>query len=219
MSILKVLFIHIISYKHPTHIIKHQEHHEPTIVSINNPPPKLSTINNKTKSDMPSTRVWYCCSCGFGPCNESIDYFCPNCQARRCHNCTASKISNRYNYGLTGEAESNPYPKAFTPAGFNTKACNINPPSQPFSLPQQHLERAPLALMPTQSPPTCLATGHQHSANGPSIGDIFQHGGLSKKSPSSYYYCCQCHDGPKLYDLQPVCINCDHRICRSCKPA
>ncbi|RAL06067.1 uncharacterized protein BO80DRAFT_420377 [Aspergillus ibericus CBS 121593] len=33
------------------------------------------------------------------------------------------------------------------------------------------------------------------------------------------YYCCQCGDGPKLWENQPWCILCRHRACSGCKPA
>ncbi|PYH31486.1 uncharacterized protein BO87DRAFT_126440 [Aspergillus neoniger CBS 115656] len=33
------------------------------------------------------------------------------------------------------------------------------------------------------------------------------------------YFCCQCGDGPKLWDRQPRCVICQHSICGYCKPA
>lgn len=48
-----------------------------------------------------STTVWYCCTCSFGPCNDSIDYNCPDCQRPRCSTCMTSRISttiDNYNY-------------------------------------------------------------------------------------------------------------------------
>jgi hypothetical protein len=162
---------------------------------------------------MPSTKVWYCCDCGFGPWNESIDYFCPNCQARRCSNCKASKISNRYNYGLPGEPEVNPFPEVFTAAGFDT-----NTSSRPFNLPQIHHEKISETLRPPRILPTYFGTGHQHSTDRPSISDIFQYGGLINSHPNAYY-CCSCNDGPKLYENQPRCVNCSHFVCSHCRPA
>jgi hypothetical protein len=166
---------------------------------------------------MPSTTVWYCCECGYGPCNISIDVFCPDCQRQRCGGCKISRISNRYNYNyqLHGLAEINPYPEAFKAVNLNTNAYNLDPSPRPFNLPLEHLEGASLALTPTQIPPTCFGTGHQHSTDGPSIGDIFQHEGLINNCPVTYY-CCQCKDGPKLYVNQPVCVNCNHRACSLC---
>lgn len=167
---------------------------------------------------MPSTIVWYCCACGFGPCNNSLDSSCPSCHVDRCYNCRTAKISNRYNCGLPGDAEASLFHKAYTYAGPNADAYNISPPSAPFNPPQQHLERASLALTPNQRPPTCFHTGNHHSAENPSIGEIFKHGGLINSSPITWY-CCQCNDGPKLYDIQVSCINCDHVICSFCKSA
>jgi hypothetical protein len=28
--------------------------------------------------------------------------------------------------------------------------------------------------------------------------------------------CCKCEDGPKLYENQPSCVMCHHRICDEC---
>ncbi|OJI79348.1 hypothetical protein ASPTUDRAFT_47947 [Aspergillus tubingensis CBS 134.48] len=33
------------------------------------------------------------------------------------------------------------------------------------------------------------------------------------------YFCCQCGDGPKLWDRQPRCVICSHSICGYCMPA
>ncbi|KAL5359390.1 hypothetical protein BJX96DRAFT_174308 [Aspergillus floccosus] len=30
------------------------------------------------------------------------------------------------------------------------------------------------------------------------------------------YICCQCHDGPKVYNVQPQCVNCHHSACSNC---
>uniref|UniRef100_A0A093UVB6 Synaptotagmin-like protein 4 n=1 Tax=Talaromyces marneffei PM1 TaxID=1077442 RepID=A0A093UVB6_TALMA len=168
---------------------------------------------------MPSTTVWYCCGCGYGPCNYSIDDYCPDCQRRRCGACKIARISNRYNYSyqLQGVAETNPYPEVFTAAGFDTNTYDIHPLLRPFKPSHGHHERISLALRPSQLPPTLLDTGHQVLTDSPSIGDIFQHGGLKNSRPVTYY-CCQCNDGPKLYANQPRCVSCNHVVCGNCKP-
>ncbi|RMJ27361.1 hypothetical protein PHISP_01741 [Aspergillus sp. HF37] len=30
------------------------------------------------------------------------------------------------------------------------------------------------------------------------------------------YFCCSCNDGPKTYNMQPVCVNCQHKACKYC---
>lgn len=37
--------------------------------------------------------------------------------------------------------------------------------------------------------------------------------------PAVYWYCCACHDGPKVIAIQPACVICDHVRCRTCKLA
>ncbi|KAF7592635.1 hypothetical protein BBP40_012657 [Aspergillus hancockii] len=33
---------------------------------------------------------------------------------------------------------------------------------------------------------------------------------------SYLYICCQCNDGPKLYNNQPKCVMCQHTACPNC---
>ncbi|CAI7626003.1 Zinc finger, RanBP2-type [Penicillium expansum] len=33
------------------------------------------------------------------------------------------------------------------------------------------------------------------------------------------YICCQCGDGPKLYNMQPTCYVCSHQACSNCPTA
>ncbi|GIK00241.1 hypothetical protein Aspvir_004261 [Aspergillus viridinutans] len=37
-------------------------------------------------------------------------------------------------------------------------------------------------------------------------------------SQTYMYICCQCGDGPKVYNVQPRCTECNHIVCSSCKP-
>ncbi|KAF7167458.1 hypothetical protein CNMCM6106_003018 [Aspergillus hiratsukae] len=37
-------------------------------------------------------------------------------------------------------------------------------------------------------------------------------------SQTYMYICCQCGDGPKVYNVQPRCIECQHIVCSGCKP-
>jgi hypothetical protein len=44
----------------------------------------------------------------------------------------------------------------------------------------------------------------------------------SHKAPSSslktsLYTCCRCHDGPKVWEHQRRCVNCNHTACSSCR--
>jgi hypothetical protein len=40
--------------------------------------------------------------------------------------------------------------------------------------------------------------------------------GVRSHSDTYMYICCQCHDGPKIYNHQPKCISCEHNACSNC---
>ncbi|EAW12753.1 uncharacterized protein ACLA_011800 [Aspergillus clavatus NRRL 1] len=41
---------------------------------------------------------------------------------------------------------------------------------------------------------------------------------MGKVYSNTYMYiCCQCGDGPKVYNVQPQCIICQHIACSSCR--
>ncbi|EKV12972.1 hypothetical protein PDIG_31990 [Penicillium digitatum PHI26] len=31
------------------------------------------------------------------------------------------------------------------------------------------------------------------------------------------YICCSCGDGPKVYNIQPRCVVCNHTVCSKCQ--
>jgi hypothetical protein len=157
---------------------------------------------------MPESSVWYCCKCKLGPWNITLDVSCPNCDEPRCFQCdkesvdmhTASQmLSHRQNFSSIG----------------NTHTCNKLQPAETLCNQPVHLERTCIApsLTPTARRPLMPEPQAMHTYN------IFNFGGLLRQMPSNFYYCCQCNDGPKMYENQPMCVSCCHTICYNCRPA
>ncbi|KAE8378603.1 hypothetical protein BDV26DRAFT_188705 [Aspergillus bertholletiae] len=36
------------------------------------------------------------------------------------------------------------------------------------------------------------------------------------RTNGNLYICCKCSDGPKLYEIQPQCVICNHYVCQDC---
>ena len=71
----------------------------------------------------------------------------------------------------------------------------------------------------------CISTNHGASLLASAIPvDIPNYHGHGLTEPvmnsgTNLYYCCKCNDGPKLFNNQPQCVMCEHRVCPSCLPA
>lgn len=42
-------------------------------------------------------------------------------------------------------------------------------------------------------------------------------GGAKVYEQTYLYICCNCKDGPKTHNMQPVCVMCNHRACSGCE--
>jgi hypothetical protein len=162
---------------------------------------------------MPCHRIWYCCACNFGPNNFDIDLNCPSCYTRRCHGCTLEMASHSYHAGTS------PYPGVpqlliLTNAGHTHCGETSNRPSGGT------LSSSPSSFCGRPPVPSSAGDPDMHQASIADSHDLLQHGGIMNQRPSGAgYYCCQCKDGPKLWEVQPVCVNCSHYVCPSCTPA
>lgn len=173
------------------------------------------------KLAMPSTTVWYCCKCLYGPLNDIIDLTCPNCHSDRCRSCETTTISQRYCYQNQEMAGTSLYPEVSRVSGYAFAADKLDlAAARPFEIQTESCqERSPLVTAPLTSPTwvNCSHLVPSMEAPPPSR-DIFRHGGRANKCPYSYY-CCQCNSGPNLYDIQPACVSCDHKACAFCRAA
>jgi hypothetical protein len=175
------------------------------ILPVKNCPP-VKTIPNASDNTnslflsfltvlMPQTvAVWYCCRCHFGPLNVSNDVACPNCDRKRCPDCPVQMAYAKK--ALGGDEGTSPYPGV--PGIFDPERQHYAAISSP--------SRSGLSL--TASPSLHLTA---------SAGINRQRGGTVTCPSKTYIYiCCQCNDGPKVYNHQVMCVNCDHLICDSC---
>lgn len=161
---------------------------------------------------MPTHESWYCCHCKMGPNSPDIDLSCPSCYHPRCYDCP-QEMASTYS-----DAEQSLYPGSLqSPIISHHHTCETSdqkngpPPLSPSVFGFHGLSRPPSSTTRSlEMHPTC-ASDHL---------DIRHHGGILNQRPTATaYYCCQCSDGPKLYEVQPVCINCSHHACGSCTPA
>ncbi|KAJ5913343.1 hypothetical protein N7504_002226 [Penicillium tannophilum] len=146
---------------------------------------------------MPS--LWYCCECSFGPHNAAIHAACISCTRRRCSSCREEKVQDSLHIHSSSHSchETSPYPTAvnFNAAHIPSLDTRSMLPAG-IDLPQIRSLRPGLA-----APPTYSALGGMQATT---------------YSQTYMYICCQCKDGPKVYNHQPRCIECQHVACSSC---
>ncbi|EIT81238.1 hypothetical protein F9C07_11719 [Aspergillus flavus] len=59
---------------------------------------------------------------------------------------------------------------------------------------------------------------HRPSMSYVNVPDSSLHGLSGRVRTNGYLYiCCNCHDGPKLYNNQPRCVMCQHVVCSDCQ--
>lgn len=152
-------------------------------------------IQHQTTSSNTMATNWYCCECNFGPHNSDLYVACINCSKRRCSRCLVEKaVDSLTTHNHAHCHETSPYPSV---ASIDTVR--------------------PLSFMKMPTIPT---------PDLPGIRPLYRPGPAALVTPlgttTSYYtqtfmyICCQCNDGPKVYNVQPVCVECNHAACSSC---
>ncbi|KAK6831885.1 hypothetical protein RU639_002752 [Aspergillus parasiticus] len=59
---------------------------------------------------------------------------------------------------------------------------------------------------------------HRPSMSYVNVPDSSLHGLSGHVRTNGYLYiCCNCQDGPKLYNIQPRCVMCQHVVCSDCQ--
>ncbi|KAL1981365.1 hypothetical protein VTN96DRAFT_2756 [Rasamsonia emersonii] len=157
-----------------------------------------------------SVPVWYCCQCNYGPLNIVIDAACASCQAPRCDGCTVEMVCPKYAFCGGDDEGTSPYPgvpSIFDPSNSNMEHRHRAATDEVLSLASSSQFPAP-SLLRRSGARDMTRGGRQHGQG------IVTHG------PKTFmYYCCQCRDGPKVYNHQVVCVNCNHVVCDNCIPA
>ncbi|KAJ5723859.1 hypothetical protein N7488_001894 [Penicillium malachiteum] len=144
--------------------------------------------------------LWYCCKCSFGPHDSALYVACIDCSARRCRLCPEEKANyavEAHSHSHSSSCGPSPYPAV---VDFNT--------SRRMSLDTKPVLPTPPSL------PQVLSLRPSLPASKPrlSLGD-FQ---VKTYETTYMYICCKCHDGPKVYNIQPKCVSCDHAACSNC---
>lgn len=165
---------------------------------------------------MPSHPVWYCCHCNYGPLNVSIDLYCASCGEARCDNCVYQMASSRrtvYFSNMDPQSTAMLMARETHPAAI-VPELDITPPPPPPPAGPMAPSSASMTTKPGTFPSLVPESTTQHHAM-----LLHQPGHLRQRPTSDAYYCCKCNDGPKLYSIQPQCVQCGHQACAFCSTA
>ncbi|KAJ5176657.1 uncharacterized protein N7482_002534 [Penicillium canariense] len=139
--------------------------------------------------------LWYCCGCNFGPFDADLYVSCINCGKHACDSCNRVKVTMS-NYNTHNQALS-PYPSVVAADTARTLSLETKTMAA-TGLGELHSIRSFRGPMPS-----VLAS---------SFGGAVQY-----YSETYMYICCKCHDGPKVYNVQPQCVVCHHEACGECQ--
>ncbi|KAJ5238859.1 hypothetical protein N7468_003478 [Penicillium chermesinum] len=151
--------------------------------------------------------VWFCCKCQFGPHNVQLYVSCISCGAERCSRCATEDTKtfdslSTHSHSHPGSChESSPYPAAVSIHTVRRPSFDSEPmsPTSFTDLPGvRPIGRVGLGL----AAPLPTSGSSQHSQQ------VYSH--------TYMYICCNCNDGPKVYNVQPVCVVCHHQACSAC---
>ncbi|CAG8015454.1 unnamed protein product [Penicillium salamii] len=154
--------------------------------------PKQPIYHNTTMASL-----WYCCCCSFGPHNLSLHEACIQCGTPRCGRCTEQKVSDSMN--LHSHSHSYDITSAY-PAAVPTNS----PPTPTFKPTTMDIAVPDLPRIRALPRADCT------SISSTPLGGVRTHG------ETYMYICCSCHDGPKIYNHQPQCVECGHMSCGRC---
>ena len=158
---------------------------------------------------MPNLQHWYCGHCQQGPMSIRLDAHCLYCHKHKDSSATyAAASADQTNFGF----------------------CASNPTDSPTSgaIPS-HLDDSSLSELRDLPPAnlqlnliTCATIGLQYppsNSGGSGVYDFLSvfFPFIALGGTEIAVYCCHCGDGPKMASNQPICVNCNHRICSYCK--
>lgn len=138
--------------------------------------------------------VWYCCGCSFGPHNVDLYDACISCGRRRCSQCVDEKTSLRLSCRQCPESSLYPDPVAID-----------TPHRYAFGMSK---------MLPTGLGGLSQARARHPPA--PTASQSLLGSGVQLYGQTYMYVCCRCNDGPKVYNVQPQCVVCDHMACEAC---
>ncbi|KAJ5518198.1 hypothetical protein LT330_005900 [Penicillium expansum] len=146
--------------------------------------------------------LWYCCNCNFGPHNSSLYDACIQCGTHRCARCVNEKLSDN----MSGHSHSHSHSHNSNPISAYPTAVSMHSPPTPT------LKTTAMSIVVPELPglrplPRADCTGIS-SASLP---------GTRQHAPTYMYICCECGDGPKVFNVQPKCVVCNHAACGNCE--
>lgn len=158
-----------------------------------------SVLDNQRNTQQPTPAMscsWYCCDCQFGPHSFDLHNACLECGTMRCDDCSMETTS-------------------FDSSTIHS--CSNEVPAYP-SIPSQSCHGTSLNQLRTMPSATGLSTTFSPGLSLSRDAGSPVHG-VKVYGATYMYFCCQCGDGPKVYNHQPQCVMCDHVVCSCCKPA
>ncbi|KAJ5619352.1 hypothetical protein N7510_003336 [Penicillium lagena] len=148
--------------------------------------------------------VWYCCECSFGPHNGDLYDSCISCGRTRCSLCDEEKISRR----MLAASHSLPH----LPSPYAVAAASLDG-SQTFCYKSK---ATPSYTELLEDEPRLRPLERDSLITHPASSTAIPVHGMQSCSDTYMYICCQCDDGPKVYNHQPQCVVCDHDACSLC---
>ncbi|KAJ5689507.1 hypothetical protein N7462_003899 [Penicillium macrosclerotiorum] len=153
-----------------------------------------------------SSTVWYCCECNFGPHNSDLYDACISCGREHCYRCVEEKvIGSNYAHSHSNAHASHgtsAYPSAV--AGHTAGMLSLE------ATPEAITPVKPMSLGTDLASIRNLSRPKQATSASPFNGPVPVYG------HTYMYICCRCNDGPKVFEVQPKCIVCDHQACGTC---
>lgn len=147
---------------------------------------------------------WYCCQCGFGPYNVALYSACINCNSISCKYCRREKHDDQLD----------PIPCS-TMAPYPTPA--LSPASSPsLVLTLDNLAYSDQSTLPLPSSSSVMPTHTGRLLQDDTAVSLRSTSGIRMHGPTYYFICCNCGDGPKVYNHQARCVICHHVACENC---
>ncbi|KAK1138782.1 hypothetical protein N8T08_001783 [Aspergillus melleus] len=141
---------------------------------------------------------WNCESCNYGPHSVELHKSCMRCGSPRTS--TMSEETHSH-HGLHMCSAMSPYPTPVQSHGLSSSPLKGSSPviMHGSSLRQPSLFGGEVIDRPTSN--------------------LANYGieGVKTYNQTYMYICCQCNDGPKIYNVQPRCVMCQHVVCSYCQ--
>ncbi|PYH48943.1 uncharacterized protein BP01DRAFT_116753 [Aspergillus saccharolyticus JOP 1030-1] len=145
---------------------------------------------------------WTCCTCLHGLHQIDVHTECLQCGEARCPNCPID--SRDADMSLHSCHEISPYP-ATTAHSVCSHSLEVVRHMPPITESRSSILQPLPVFDDVRRPRLQELAGHPLQ-------------NFQMQTRGNLYFCCRCGDGPKVYENQPKCINCEHVVCSNCVP-